>query len=67
MNSAPLCMELPIEKQLRLESIRRGLKQLSREELELMLMETTEALVKLTTHVQLFCEEHGIIRSEEVL
>jgi hypothetical protein len=54
-------MELPIEKQLRLEHIRRGLKDLSREELEEMLMETTEALVKLTTRVQEFCNEHGIL------
>ena len=60
-------MELPIEKQLRLENIRRGLKELSRDELELMLMETTEALVKLTTQVQHFCNEHGLLRSEEVL
>jgi hypothetical protein len=60
-------MELPIEKQLRLENIRRGLKELSREELEEMLMQTTEALVKLTTQVQLFCTEHGLLRSEEVL
>jgi hypothetical protein len=60
-------MELPIEKQLRLEHIRRGLKELSREELEQMLMETTEALVKLTTRVHDFCEAHGILRSEEIL
>jgi hypothetical protein len=60
-------MELPIEKQLRLENIRRGLKELSREELEEMMMQTTEALVKLTTQVQLFCKEHGLLRSEEVL
>jgi hypothetical protein len=60
-------MELPIEKQLRLEHIRRGLKELSREELEQMLMETTEALVKLTTQVQNFCQEHGLLRSKEIL
>ncbi len=53
--------DLPIEKQLRLEHIRRGLKDLSREELEEMLMETTEALVKLTTRVQDFCNKHGIL------
>lgn len=54
-------MELPIEKQLRLEHIRRGLKELSREELEEMLMETTEALVKLTTKVNDFCKANGLI------
>jgi hypothetical protein len=60
-------MELPIEKQLRLEHIRRGLKDLSRDELEEMLMQTTEALVKLTTHVQHFCKENGLLRPEEIL
>jgi hypothetical protein len=53
--------DLPIEKELRLENIRRGLKNLSREELEEMLMGTTEALVKLTTKVQVFCKENGLI------
>jgi hypothetical protein len=61
MNLDPSFMELPIEKQLRLENIRRRLKDLSREELEDMLMQTTEALVKLTNHVNQFCKSHGII------
>jgi hypothetical protein len=50
-----------MEKQLRLEHIRRGLKDLSREELEQMLMETTEALVKLTTKVNDFCKANGLL------
>lgn len=54
-------MELPIEKQLRLEHIRRGLKELSRDELELMLMETTEALVQLTDRVQKYCQKYGLL------
>lgn len=53
--------DLPFEKQLRLENIRRGLKDLSREELEDMLMQTTEALVKLTTKVNDFCKDHGLL------
>ena len=53
--------DLPYEKQLRLEKIRRNLKELSREELEDMLMQTTEALVKLTNHVNQFCKSNGII------
>ena len=53
--------DLPIEKQLRLENIRRGLKDLSREELEEMLMQTTEALVKLTTKVNDFCKANGLL------
>jgi hypothetical protein len=61
MNSEPSFTELPIEKQLRLENIRRGLKELPREELEDMLMQTTEALVKLTDRVNLFCKAHGLI------
>jgi hypothetical protein len=61
MNSEPSFTGLPIEKQLRLEKIRRGLKELSREELEDMLMQTTEALVKLTDRVNLFCKAHGLI------
>jgi hypothetical protein len=54
-------MELPIEKQLRIETLRRALKELSRDELEEMLIETTTALVKLTTNVQDFFREHGLI------
>ena len=61
MNSEPLFTELPIEKQLRLENIRRGLKELSREELEDMFMQTTEALVQLTDRVNLFCKANGLI------
>lgn len=53
--------DLPIEKQLRLEKIRRGLKDMSREELEDMFMQTTEALIKLTTRVNDFCKAHGLI------
>ena len=53
--------DLPFEKQLRLENIRRNLKKLSREELEDMLMQTTEALVKLTDKVNSFCKQNGII------
>jgi hypothetical protein len=53
--------DLPIEKQLRLEKIRRGLKDLSRQELEDMCMQTTEALVKLTTKVNDFCKDNGLI------
>lgn len=53
--------DLSIEKQLRLENIRRNLKELSREELEEMLMQTTEALVKLTDKVNQFCKAHGLI------
>lgn len=54
-------MELPLEKQLRLEKIRRNLKELSREELEEMLMQTTTALVTLTDKVNQFCKAHGIV------
>jgi hypothetical protein len=61
MNSEPLFTELPIEKQLRLENIRRGLKELSREELEDTFMQTAEALVKLTDRVNLFCKANGLI------
>ena len=61
MNSEHSSTELPIEKLLRLENIRRGLKDLSRDELEEMLMETTEALVKLTTTVNEFCKANGLI------
>jgi|LakMenEpi03Aug12_release.lakeMendotaPanAssembly.Ray.scaffolds.fasta_scaffold784315_2 hypothetical protein len=53
--------DLPYEKQLRLENIRRGLKDIPREELEEMLMQTTEALVKLTHRVNEFCKAHGLI------
>lgn len=53
--------DLPFEKQLRLENIRRNLKDLSREELEEMLMQTTTALVKLTTKVNDFCKANGIL------
>lgn len=53
--------DLPIEKQLRLENIRRGLKDISREELEDMLMQTTEALVKLTDRVNQFCKANGLL------
>jgi hypothetical protein len=53
--------DLPIEKQLRLEKIRRGLKDLSRQELEDMCMQTTEALVKLTTKVNDFCKANGLL------
>lgn len=61
MNSDHSSTELPIEKQLRLENIRRGLKDLSREELEEMLMETTHALVQLTDRVQKYCQKYGLI------
>jgi hypothetical protein len=61
MNSDPSSTELPIEKQLRLENIRRGLKDIPREDLEEMLMQTTEALVKLTHRVSEFCKAHGIL------
>jgi len=53
--------DLPIEKQLRLENIRRGLKNMSRDELEDMLMQTTEALVKLTDKVNQFCKDNGLL------
>jgi hypothetical protein len=61
MNSDPLFTELPIEKQLRLEKIRRGLKDLSREELEEMFMQTTKALVGLTDRVNKFCKAYGLL------
>jgi hypothetical protein len=61
MNSDPSSTELPIEKQLRLENIRRGLKNIPREDLEELLMQTTEALVKLTHKVNEFCKAHGLI------
>lgn len=54
-------MDLPLEKKLRLENIRRGLKDLSRDELEEMLMQTTEALVVLTDRVNTFCKDNGLI------
>jgi len=54
-------MDLPLEKKLRLENIRRGLKDLSRDELEEMLMQTTEALVTLTDRVNTFCKDNGLI------
>jgi len=53
--------DLPVEKQLRLERIRRNLKEFSREELETLLMDTTTALIKLTTKVQDFCKSNGLI------
>jgi hypothetical protein len=61
MNYESWFMELPIEKQLRIETLRRALKELPRDELEEMLIETTTALVKLTTNVQDFFREHGLI------
>ena len=39
---------LPIETELRLDHVRRGVKHLSREELEEQLIETTRTMVKLT-------------------
>ena len=53
--------DLSFEKQLRLEKLRRALPELSRQELEEVLMETTIALVKLTDKVQQFCKDHGIV------
>jgi hypothetical protein len=53
--------DLSFEKQLRLENLRRGLKQLNRDELEDMLMQTTEALVKLTDKVNHFFKSNGIL------
>lgn len=53
--------DITLEKQLRLENLRRALKDLDREELEEMFMETTTALVQLTEKVQFYCQENGII------
>ena len=53
--------DLPYEKQFRLEKIRHSLKDLPREDLEEMLMQTTKALVKLTHKVNEFCKANGIL------
>jgi hypothetical protein len=53
--------DLSFEKQLRLENIRRRLNELSREELEDLFMQTTEALVKLTDRVNQFCKANGLL------
>jgi len=61
MNCAPLCMELPVEKQLRIEQVKRNLESLSRQELEAELIRTLTALITLSHTVTKFFEDNGHI------
>lgn len=54
-------MELPVEKQLRIEQVRRSLESLSRQELEAEFIRTLSALIQLSHTVTTFFEEHGHI------
>ena len=53
--------DLPVEKQLRLENIRRSLPEMSRQDLEEMLMLTTETLVRVTHKINTLCKKNGIL------